>query len=269
LLGSGAAIDEVNTIRRQLSAIKGGRLAAAAAPATVLTLALSDVIGDRTAAIASGPTVPDPTSAGDARAVINRFDLESQLPVAVVQRLQRLREEPAAGPITRGEIVVVGDGATAARAAAAYSRSAGVATEVIDVAVTGEAREVGAGLAAQVLDVAGPRLLVWAGETTVTVRGAGRGGRNQEAALGAARVLRGRPDAVFLSLGTDGRDGPTDAAGGFADGSTVARGEREGFDIDRTFADNDAYRFLDAAGDLLRTGLTGTNVADLMLGYRD
>ncbi len=264
LLDCGADIVETNTVRKHLSAIKGGRLAVAVEHARLVTLVLSDIVGDPLDAIASGPTIPDPTTYENALAVVDRYGLHDHLPERVVGHLERGR----AGQIPetpnqshpRHEIEIVGSGVVAAEAAAAFIRSKGVRSRVVSTSHIGEARQ------AAVTAVRAPsdsgEVLVFAGETTVTVTGSGSGGRNQEAALAAAIEIDGRP-ITFLAGGTDGVDGPTDAAGGIVDGGTIGRGRALGLDAVTSLRDNDANTHLAATGDLVVTGPTGTNVADL------
>jgi hydroxypyruvate reductase len=279
LLRSGADIHELNTVRKHLSRLKGGGLAAAARPAAVEALILSDVIGDDPSTIASGLTAPDPTTFGDARAVLVRRGVWDRAPAAVRARIERgcRGEEPETpkpgDPIfARVANRIIGSNGLSLDAAAGKARDLGYGTAVASRALAGEAREAAASLLGRILDGprAGetPRAVLAGGETTVTIRGGGRGGRNQEMALAfalAAERSGPRGSWVFLSAGTDGRDGPTDAAGAVVDGSTLARGRRAGLDPRRALDDNDSYAFLDAAGALLRTGATGTNVADLQV----
>ncbi len=263
LLRSGAPIEEVNAVRKHLSAFKGGRLAEALVPAEVTTLVLSDVVGSPLDVIASGPTVPDPTTYADALAVLEDRGLADDLP-AVTAHLRagvagRRPETPKTLP--PGRVGIVGDGGRAAAAAVTAARERGVDARVVSTALTGEARTVGARLAADA--VAG--MSVYAGETTVTVAGDGRGGRNQEVALAAA--LAPRPPMV-AALGTDGVDGPTPAAGGLTDAGTAARARAAGCDPEAGLRRNDAYRVLGASQDLLITGPTGTNVGDVTVVWR-
>jgi hydroxypyruvate reductase len=269
LLESGADIVETNAVRKHLSAVKGGRLAAAAGRAKLVTLVLSDVVGDSLDVIASGPTVPDPTTYADALAVVDRHGVFEAIPGPVLGHLERGRrgliDETPKEPHPRHEIDVIGSGSVAAEAAAAFLHARDIAARIVSTRLVGEARE------AAVLAVATPsedgEVLIFAGETTVTVRGTGRGGRNQEAALAAALEIDGR-DVTFLAGGTDGIDGPTDAAGGLVDGGTIDRGLAANFDPFAALADNDTYPFLAAAGDLIVIGPTGTNVADLWMMRR-
>ncbi len=279
LLRSGADITELNTVRKHLSRIAGGQLARTAAPARLVTLVVSDIVGSPLDAIASGPTVPDPTTYADALAVLAKYRLTGAVPSPVLGILCRgeageVPETPKPGDpaFAHTQVVIVVDNAAAARAAHGAAAEAGFHTLTLSTYIEGEAREVGRVLAgiAREIDAAGrpaprPACIVAGGETTVTVEGSGRGGRNQEVALGAARGLAGLSDVLVVSFATDGTDGPTDAAGGVADGTTLARAKAKGLDLTRTLAGNDAYPFLDALGDLIRTGPTGTNVNDVML----
>jgi len=279
LLRSGATIEEVNTVRKHLSQVAGGQLARAAAPARVVTLVVSDIVGSPLDAIASGPTVPDPTTYADALGVLDRYGLTDRVPPAARETLRRgaagdLPETPKPGdPAFRGaHVTVVADNATAARAAMTEARRLGFHARLLSTYIEGEARSAGrvlAGIARQIAatgePVPRPACLVAGGETTVTVTGGGRGGRNQELALAAAHALEGTADTLLVSFATDGTDGPTDAAGGVADGTTLARARARGLDPARHLAENNAYPLLDAVGDLIRTGPTNTNVTDLML----
>jgi glycerate 2-kinase len=266
LLRAGATIDELNTVRKHLSQIKGGQLTRLAAPAALVALVLSDVVGDPLAVIASGPTVADPTTVEDARQVLARHAVDVVDPAV-------LRETPKAGdPALLGcHHVLVGSNRLAALAAARRARELGYHTLLLTTYVEGEAREVArvaAGLAKGVCadndPLSPPACLIWGGETTVTVHGNGRGGRNQELALAAAIALDGRSGVTLLALATDGGDGPTDAAGAIATGETVARARGLGLDPRAALARNDSYPFFAALGDHVRTGPTGTNVNDLL-----
>ncbi len=279
LLRSGADITEINTVRKHLSRIKGGQLARAAAPARLISVVVSDIVGSPLDAIASGPTVPDTTTFADALAILEQYQLTGRVPPAVLATLQRgaaggLPETPKSGdPVFAGtHTVVVADNATAARAAVAEAERLGYRALLLSTYIEGEARGVGrvlAGIAREIVatghPIAPPACLVCGGETTVIVAGAGRGGRNQEVALSAGRTLAGLPGVLLVSFATDGTDGPTDAAGGVADGTTWARARAKGFDPVRHLADNNAYPLLDAVGDLIRSSPTNTNVNDLML----
>ena len=277
LLRCGATIVELNAIRKHLSRLKGGRLAQIAAPATVLTLIVSDVVGDRLDVIASGPTVADTSSFAQCVEIIGRYGLERELPGPVVAYLRRggdgaLDETPKPGDPVFGSVenVVIANNALALEAARQKASALGCAVHMLGPAVEGETREVAveqARLARQIAEtrrpVAPPACLLSGGETTVTVRGAGKGGRNQEFALAAAIELDGAGEIVVLSGGTDGTDGPTDAAGAVADASTLRRARDAGLDARACLDDNDSHMFFHALDDLLITGPTGTNVMDV------
>ncbi len=279
LLRSGADITEINTVRKHLSRIKGGQLARAAVPARLVAVVISDIVGSPLDAIASGPTVPDGTTFADALAVLEKYRLTARVPPPVLATLRRgaaggLAETPKAGDAAFANTftTVVADNAAAARAAAAEAERLGFRALVLSTYIEGEAREVGRALGGIAREIAAtghpvgrPACIVCGGETTVTVTGGGRGGRNQEVALGAARPLAGLPGALIASFATDGTDGATDAAGGVADGTTLARARARGLDAARHLADNNAYPLLEAVGDLIRIGPTNTNVNDLML----
>ncbi|HTK29123.1 MAG TPA: DUF4147 domain-containing protein [Vicinamibacterales bacterium] len=275
LLHAGADIHALNTVRKHLSAIKGGWLAAAAGEC--VALAVSDVVGDDLSVIASGPTVADATTFDDALGVLKRFGGESAFPAAVVRRLRdgaagRHAETPKPGdPRLAGAVTgVIGSRRNAMDGAAAEAAARGYRVLRLDDAVVGEARRASAShvraCLARARDLPRPACIVSSGETTVQVRGRGKGGRNQEFALAAAPLLEaeGAP-AALASAGTDGIDGPTDAAGGAADSTTAARASAAGLDPARFLDDNDAYTLLDRLGDLIRTGPTGTNVGDLQV----
>ncbi|MGC8779580.1 MAG: glycerate kinase type-2 family protein, partial [Anaerolineae bacterium] len=286
LLRCGADITEINTIRKHCSRLPGGQLARLAAPARVISLILSDVVGSPLDVIASGPTVPDPTTYGDALMVLRRYDLLDRIPISIRRHLEAgaagaRPETPKPGdPLFERVVnVVVGDNASAGRAAVAEARRLGFEAALLTTFVQGEAREVGRvmaglaqGVAAGQSDFGRPACLVLGGETTVTVRGAGKGGRNQELALAAGIALDGyvAPAGVELaivSLGTDGTDGPTDAAGGLATVDTLARGRELGLDGRAALTQNDSYPYLAALGDLIVTGPTNTNVNDLIFVF--
>jgi hydroxypyruvate reductase len=275
LLGAGATINELNAVRKHLSRFKGGLLARAAWPTRVLTLALSDVIGDPLDVIASGPTAPDPSTYADALAVLERRGVLSPAPKAIVERLRAgvagaLPETPKPGDevFARVTNVVIGNNALVVEAAAAEAERLGYRPHVVTRSLQGEAREVARELVARARALPGPTALIAGGETTVTVRGGGRGGRCQEFALAAALQLEADDTLVVLGAGTDGTDGPTDAAGGLVDAATVARARAAGVEAARALADNDAHAFLTAAGSCVTTGPTNTNLLDLYLILR-
>lgn len=253
LLRGGASIDELNLVRRHLSAVKGGGLAAATA-ATVVTLALSDVVGSSPHVIGSGPTVPDPSDVGDARQVLRAHGMD-----------QHLLSGARSKTVAPGDFLVVGDGPGSAEAVAAAARASGLRAEAEPAPLTGDA----ATEARRCVSVRRPGVTVWAGETTVRVDGNGRGGRNQEAALAAAIELDGATDVLFAALATDGVDGPTDAAGGLVDGATAGVARAAGLDADDHLRRHDSHPWLAGAGALLRTGPTGTNVGDIWILWRD
>ena len=276
LLSAGATIGELNAVRKHLSRFKGGQLARAAWPAAVLTLALSDVIGDPLDVIASGPTAPDPTTFRDALDVLEARRLAGRVPGSVRERLEAgLRgsveetPKPGDGVFQRVTNLVIGNNALVTDAALAEARRRGYRAELLTRALQGEAR-----LMARELVERGGRLapgtcLVAGGETTVTVRGRGKGGRCQELALAAALALAPGAPLAVLAGGTDGTDGPTDAAGALVDAGTPARARAAGVDPARALEDNDSHRALAASGDLLVTGPTNTNLLDLYLVLRD
>lgn len=270
LLKSGAAIDEINCVRKHLSAAKGGRLALAAWPAPVLTLAISDVPGDDPAVIASGPTVPDPSTCADALAVLARYRIE--VPPALQARLDSGElETPKPGDprLARSTYRMIASPAQMLAAAAEAARRQGITPLILGDAIEGEAREVARAFAGMALSarqhglpVAPPCVLLSGGETTVTVRGAGRGGRNSEFLLGLALALKGAPGIHALAADTDGVDGSEDNAGAFVTPETLARIRAAGLDPRACLEANDAWGAFAAAGDLLVTGPTYTNVND-------
>ncbi len=271
LLASGATISEMNAVRKHLSAIKGGRLAAAAYPARVVTLAISDVPGDDPAVIASGPTVPDPTSFADARAIVRRFGVT--LAPHVEAHLARGEDEtPKPGSLAHASFRMIAAPAASLAAAAAAAQQAGLRTLILGDALEGESREVGtvmAGIAKSVRahgqPVAGPAMILSGGETTVSIGAgkAGRGGRNTEFLLGLALGLSGTPGIWAVAGDTDGIDGTDDAAGAFVAPDTLARARAAGLDPHAVLAGHDSYGLFDALGDLIRTGPTLTNVNDI------
>ncbi|HYJ79375.1 MAG TPA: DUF4147 domain-containing protein [Longimicrobiaceae bacterium] len=279
LLRAGATIRELNAVRKHLSRIAGGWLARAAFPARVVTLAVSDVVGSPLDVIASGPTVPDPTTFADALDVLARYEIDASGPVRDYLRegaAGRRPETPKEGDAAfeRASTHVVARNRDALEGGAAAAERLGYRARVVAEDLEGEARAVAREIAALVRgpgpggDDRRPLALLLGGETTVTVRGRGRGGRNQELALALALEIEGREDVVAAALGTDGSDGPTDAAGAIVDGGTVARGERLGLSAGDALARNDSHTFLRATGDLVVTGPTGTNVSDVVLLLR-
>jgi glycerate 2-kinase len=282
LLRSGADIWELNTVRKHLSRLKGGGLACAAAPATIETLIISDVIDDDLSTIASGPTVPDPTTFADAREILERHGVWDSAPASVQQRFAdgargNVADTPGPGDplFARAHHHILASNRRSLEAVCNRATALGYEVVVSSDALVGEARDAARFFAKQAQSGSpSRRAIVAGGETTVTVRGSGRGGRNQEMALAFALEQERSPGRdvdtwTFLSAGTDGIDGPTDAAGGQVDGGTLARARTAGLVPENMLADNDSYTLLDATGDLLRPGATGTNVADLQVFLSD
>jgi glycerate 2-kinase len=277
LLRAGATIEELNAVRKHISALKGGQLSSLAYPATIVSLILSDVIGDRLDVIGSGPTAPDPSTFSDALDILRKFFLLNRVPATVRNRLEegergKLRETPKPGdPLFKcTHNLVIGSNRLALQAAAQEAKSRGFHPLILSSAIEGEARAV-ARTHAQILrevalsgnPVRSPACILSGGETTVTVKGKGKGGRNQEFALAAAVEIDGLPNLAVLSAGTDGTDGPTDAAGALATGETIQRARQIRLDPAKHLAENNSYVFFNALGDLVTTGATGTNVMDI------
>jgi len=279
LLACGATIDEINAVRKHCSRIKGGQMARALFPARSLTLILSDVIGDPVDAIASGPTVPDTTTYGEALEVLRRYRIEDRIPVSILRHLERgargeIPETPKAGDpcFATAHHRIVGNNLQSLLAARDRAARLGFQALILTTELKGESREVAKVLTALLLEmrrsghpVSPPACLLLGGETTVTVRGKGKGGRSQELVLAGAIAIAGGRDLVIWSAGTDGTDGPTDAAGAVADGDTWARAKEVGLDPLRALEENDAYHFFEGLGDLIKTGPTLTNVMDILL----
>ncbi len=278
LIECGATINEINCIRKHLSLGKGGQLARIAYPATVISLSLSDVVGDPLDVIASGPTVPDSSTFADCLGIIERYGLAQNVPPPVLRFLQDgaaglVDETPKTGDVLfqRVQNVIVGSNRAALLAAKEKAVSLGYNTLILSSFIQGEAREIGLGLAAigkEVLEsgnpLSAPACILAGGETTVTIHGKGKGGRNQELALAAAIAVKGWPRIAILSAGTDGTDGPTDAAGAFADGNTCQNALQFGMRPLDYLLNNDSYNFFDRLGQLLKTGPTRTNVMDVV-----
>ena len=281
LLRSGATINQMNAIRKHLSLFHGGLLAAAAAPARVVGLLVSDVVGNPVDVIASGPASPDPTTYADALAALDAFDLRDAAPASIRERLELgarggLPETPKPDDplFDRVSNLVIADNARAGLAAVAAAREAGLHAQFLTSRVQGEAREIAKLVAGAAIDIARsdrpvsrPGCAVFGGETTVTVRGTGRGGRSQELAVAAAEALAGEPNTAVFALATDGTDGPTDACGGLIDWTTIDRARAAGGDCASALADNDSYSYLQCCGDLVQLGPTGTNVNDLYMAF--
>jgi glycerate 2-kinase len=282
LLKSGAAITEINVVRKHLSAFKGGWLAKKAYPATVLNLVLSDVIGDSLDSIASGPTVPDLSTFSDAKKILEKYDLWSNAPFSIRKVLSEgangLRQEtPKLGDLVFENVynVVIGNNRSSCLAAVDCLRSKGLNTLLLTDMLNGEAREAGKALAKfardafiQIAPISKPVGAVAGGETTVTVAGKGLGGRNQELALSVALNLKDSEECVIATFSTDGVDGPTDAAGAIVDGYTLKRANLLGLDPEKYLENNDSYNFFLKLGDLIHTEATGTNVNDIAVIVR-
>jgi hydroxypyruvate reductase len=279
LLKSGATIREINAVRKHISRIKGGRLALLAAPARLIALILSDVVDDALDAIASGPTVPDHSTYEDCLEILQRYDLSRQVPRSVVDILQRGAKGRVAETPKKSEKlfrnvqnIIIGSNTQALAAAQQRAEALGYHSWVLTNAMAGESRDVAKSHSTLIKEIVEtnkpvprPACLLSGGETTVTVRGDGMGGRNQEFCLAAAMEVEGMDGVVILSGGTDGTDGPTDAAGGIVDGSTLNRGRARNLDAAEFLSRNDSYNFLRSTGDLLVTGPSLTNVMDLQI----
>ena len=266
LLACGADIVEMNTVRKRLSAVKGGRFAQWCAPARVEAVILSDIVGDPLDMIASGPAAADPSTCAQAREIAARYGLR----LSPAARACLDRETPKA--LNNVHTQVIGSVRALCRAAAARCEALGYRTEILTECLGGEAREAGSMLARALKALpagCGKTALIAGGETVVHLTGSGLGGRNQEIALAAAAELRGLEGAAVISVGSDGTDGPTNAAGGYADGDTCGELERRGLSIPEVLRDNDAYHALGAVGDLVMTGPTGTNVNDVAVALLD
>ena len=277
LLKSGATITEVNAVRKHLSKVKGGRLAEISYPARIVSLIMSDVIGDRLDVIASGPTSPDQSTYADALEVIEKYGLSGSVPASVVRVLENgkaglLPETPKEGSAVFQHVEnnVIANNLLALQGAEQRAEALGFHTEIISHTMQGEARNAARRLAQRVSGSNLPRpfCLISGGETTVTVKGAGVGGRNMELALAFAQEIEGMSGITLLSAGTDGTDGPTDAAGAVVEGHTAARARERGIDPAADLDNNDSYTFFQKTGGLLVTGPTGTNVMDIQIIIR-
>jgi len=264
LLASGADIVEINRIRKRLSAVKAGRFAQLSAPAKVFTVVLSDVLGDRLDSIASGPAAPDETTVEEALAVVEQYNLT--LSDAAMEHLHR--ETPKR--LDNVETVITGSVRNLCESAAEIAAELGYAPHILCADMNCEAREAGRLISAIARQIDGgrcaikrPCAIILGGETVVTVKGGGKGGRNQELALAACEGIAGMENIVIFSVGSDGTDGPTDAAGGIVDGTTFVRLREKGLSLHDLLANNDSYTGLDAVGGLIKTGPTGTNVNDI------
>jgi len=279
LLESGATIHEINVLRKHVSRVKGGKLARLAYPATLVTVILSDVIGDDLDSIASGPTVPDRSTYADCLRILHEYSVQDNIPKAVLDHFEKgaqglIEETPKAGDpaFIKTQNVIVASNSLAIQAARHKADALGYNSLVLSSSIEGETKDVAlvhAAIAKEILKtgepVSKPACVISGGETTVTIRGQGKGGRNQEFVLAAAIAIDGLENVVILSGGTDGTDGPTDAAGALADGRTVSRAASQGLDAQEYLRNNDSYSFFHPQGDLLKTGPTFTNVMDLRL----
>jgi hydroxypyruvate reductase len=268
LLACGARIAEINTLRRHLDQLKGGGIARLASPARVISLILSDVVGNPLEAIASGPTAPDPSTREDALSVLQKYNLLDKVSASISAALEQQPETPKPGDaiFDRVQNVIVGSNALAAQSAMTQARAEGFAPQLLGNDWQGEARDVSQQFCKLIraADRHRPFCLIAGGETTVTLRGHGRGGRNQEFALAAVRELAKHPNTLLITLATDGEDGPTDAAGAVVSSETLWRGELNGLLPEAFLENNDAYTYFSALDDLIKPGATGTNVNDLM-----
>ncbi|PWV45193.1 glycerate kinase [Chitinophaga sp. S165] len=274
LLKSGADIHEMNVVRKHLSAVKGGQLALLANTTSWCSLILSDVVGDDLSIIGSGPTVADPSTFADAVAILDKYNLTGKLPPGIHEHLQQglagtLTETPKPGNLQLEAVhnFLIGSNAIALKAAKEHATNLGYETQILTSTATGEATALAAELVAAAKDWKGskPACLLMGGESTVTVTGKGLGGRNQHLALAAGILLNTRPDITILSAGTDGTDGPTDAAGAIADHALMISATAMGLDAAHYLRQHDAYHFFENTGGLIKTGPTQTNVMDIML----
>lgn len=268
LLACGARVDEINTLRRHLDRVKGGGIAKSANGARIASLILSDVVANPLEAIASGPTAPDPTTKEDAFNILKKYDLLEKIPATILKVLEDSPEtsKPNDPLFERVQNVLIGSNSLAAQAGLEMAESLGFHANFLGDTWQGEARGVARELCGYFeLNYERPFCLIAGGETTVTLRGYGIGGRNQELALAAAIEMNGLENVMLVSLATDGEDGPTDAAGAVATGETFERARKFGMDVESFWGNNDSYSFFDRLGDLLKPGPTGTNVNDLML----
>jgi len=263
LLARGAEIDEINAVRRSISLVKGGKFAEKIYPARVITIALSDVLSNDKSVIASGITVPEPLKREEIRAVFQKYLPE------YTELFDSLPQSKSEGKINDGGFLFAGDINSLCNAAEEKARALGFSVETSSRSLTGEAREEAKKILAAVKEKGGKRAYIFGGETTVTLKGNGLGGRNQEMALAAAIELRGRKNIVFASAGSDGTDGPTNAAGGIADSKTFSKIKSAGLDPESELENNNSNFALKAAGDLIVTGPTGTNVNDLTIVLTD
>ena len=279
MLRCGASIQEINAIRKHISSVKGGRLAQIASPATLVTLILSDVIGDRLDVIASGPTTPDSSTFQDCLEILHKYQLLEQIPNSVRERLlsgangqfpETPKQEDAS--FDRTQNLIVASNTLGIEAAAVKAKELGFHTQILSGFIEGETKEVAKVHAAILKEIVHsgnplprPACVISGGETTVTIRGNGLGGRNQEFVLAGAMEIEGMSNSVIFSAGTDGTDGPTDAAGAIADGRTIQRAREKSLAPETHLRNNNSYHFFQALSDLIITGPTHTNIMDLRI----
>ena len=281
LLKSGADINEMNTIRKHVDQVKGGGLLRHIWPSHSITLILSDVIGDSVTMIASGPTAPDPTTYKDALGIIKKYSLLARIDKSIVDHLQNGFEgkvpetvKPGDKILEKNSNVIVGSITHAAEAARRKAKDLGFVANIVTTTMTGEAREKGKEIGEKISkmqtgenDIDRPICLIYGGETTVTIQGNGKGGRNQELALAAAIEIDGLRNCYVITLATDGEDGPTDAAGAVISGNTLIKARKMGLEANEYLEKNDSYHFFEKINALIKTGPTGTNVNDLTLAF--
>jgi len=281
LLRSGATIEEMNIVRKHLDTIKGGGLARKVYPAKLITLVLSDVVGDALEAIASGPTVADASTFANALEVLNKYYLTEKTSPKIIEHLELGKIGSLPETVKQDEkflkysqIHIIGSVQTAVQAAYKKATEEGFHAKILTTQLKGEAKQIGMELGGELKqvvlgksDLKKPTCIIAGGETTVTVRGDGKGGRNQELALSAAREIKNLSNCLLISIATDGEDGPTDAAGAIVDGNTIPKGKSQGLNVEKYLQRNDAYHYLEKTGSLIRIGPTGTNVNDLVLMF--
>lgn len=280
LLKSGAEIKEINTLRKHLDQVKGGRLALRLQPAIIFTLILSDVVGDRLDMIASGPTVPDPTYFKDALNIVKKYNLRDKLPLSIISYLENGEEggiaetlKPESTKNINLKNILIRSNYLSAKAGYARARALGYRSSILSTYLTGETQNVAEFLGGVIkseithdIPLKKPACLILGGETTVEVTGSGLGGRNQDLALRMVETISGIPNLLFISLATDGEDGPTDAAGAAIDGLVLDDDTAEGrLEVASHINNNNSYEYLDRKGALIRTGSSGTNVNDLII----
>jgi len=270
LLACGARIDEINTLRRHLDRLKGGGIAGLANGAQVISLLLSDVVGDALEAIASGPTVPDPTTLADSISIIEKYDLRNKIPASIIPALTETLKptDPIFGKVQNK---IIASNSIALMAAKTQAESLGFQARIMNSNLQGEANIIGKGVALQLMEALQTTqrqfCLMAGGEVTVTINGNGKGGRNQQLALSTVDVLSGLQNVLLVSIATDGEDGPTDAAGAFVTGETTQRAESLGMYVAGYLLNNDAYVYFEKVDQLVKTGYSGTNVNDLVICF--